>query len=146
MSEGANWPREAEAASEHTNHWAWQKPKQAPLPAVKQSDWPQRPLDYFVLEKIERAGLRPADQANSHTLVRRVYLDLVGLPPSIEQVNAFVADTQPDAYERMVDRALADPGYGEALGPGCGSTWPAMPIRRAMARTRCARSGGIAIG
>ncbi len=113
IRDGAAWPVSADPAATKPDHWAWHKPIKAPLPPVTATTWPRRPIDYFVLARIEAAGLQPAPEADRYTLVRRVYLDLVGLPPAPEQVDAFVGDTRPDAYERMVDRALDDPGYGE---------------------------------
>ena len=111
--EGAPWPADAQAASSTSSHWAWQEPVKAPLRAVTRADWPQRPLDHFVLAALERQGLSPAPEADRYTLARRLWLDLTGLPPSVERVESFVADQSPDAYERMVERALADPAYGE---------------------------------
>ncbi len=113
VSEGANWPADAELPSERPNHWAWHKPLKVKLPAVAQRDWPRHAIDYFVLDRLEKAGLTPAPEADRYLLARRVYLDLVGLPPSGDAVDAFINDTRPEAYERMVERALADPGYGE---------------------------------
>ncbi len=113
VREGAAWPTDADLPTDRPNHWAWHKPTKGKIPAVEHRDWPRHPLDYFVLEQIERAGLTPAPEADRHTLARRVYLDLIGLPPSMAQVEAFVNDAAPGAYERMIERALADPAYGE---------------------------------
>ncbi len=113
VREGAVWPTDADLPTDRPNHWAWHKPTKGKLPAVEHRDWPRHPLDYFVLEQIERAGLTPAPETDRYTLARRVHLDLIGLPPSQAQVEAFVNDAQPGAYERMIERALADPGYGE---------------------------------
>ena len=113
IREGAAWPETADGPTTKPDHWAWQKPVKATLPVIQHTDWPRRPLDDFVLARLEAAGLQPAPEADRHTLVRRVYLDLVGLPPTPGQVEAFASDARPDAYERMVDRALDDPGYGE---------------------------------
>ena len=113
IREGAAWPETADGPTTKPDHWAWQKPVKATLPVIQHADWPRRPLDDFVLARLEAAGLQPAPEADRHTLVRRVYLDLVGLPPTPGQVEAFASDARPDAYERMVDRALDDPGYGE---------------------------------
>jgi hypothetical protein len=113
ISQGASWPAEADAARERADHWAWHPPGKAALPAVRNATWPRHPLDYFVLAALEAKQLSPAFDADRHTLVRRVYLDLVGLPPTLAEVEAFASDTRSDAYERMVDRALAHPGYGE---------------------------------
>ncbi|MBI3839896.1 MAG: PSD1 domain-containing protein [Planctomycetia bacterium] len=113
VSEGANWPSDADLPTSKPEHWAWHKPLQARLPEVQHADWPRHPIDYFVLERLEKAGLAPTAEADRYTLARRVYLDIIGLPPTAEQVDAFVNDTQPGAYERMIDRALGDPAYGE---------------------------------
>jgi hypothetical protein len=113
VREGAIWPADADHPAARLNHWAWQKPRKATLPAVQHADWPRHALDYFVLARLEKSGLAPAPEADRYMLARRVHLDLVGLPPTPQDVEAFVNDTQPGAYAGMVDRALADPGYGE---------------------------------
>jgi len=113
INEGAAWPATGDQAPVAAQHWAWRPPVKAPLPSVKQTGWPRQPFDYFVLQQIERAGLSPAAEADRYTLARRVHLDLIGLPPTPEQLAAFINDPSPDAYERMVDRVLAEPAYGE---------------------------------
>lgn len=113
VSEGAAWPADADLPSAGSNHWAWHRPLKAVLPSVRNGDWPRGAIDYFVLVRLEKAGLAPAPEADRYTLARRVYLDLVGLPPTIDETDAFVNDDQPGAYERMVELALADPAYGE---------------------------------
>jgi hypothetical protein len=104
------------AGAEYKAHWAFVAPKQAPLPKVKQSDWPRNPIDTFVLARLEAEGIKPSPQADRYTLVRRVYLDLIGLPPTPEEADAFVRDDSPGAYERLVDQLLASPHYGERWG------------------------------
>jgi hypothetical protein len=99
--------------AEYQPHWAFVPPRQEPLPPVRQTDWPRNAIDYFVLGRLEAAGLRPAPPADRYTLVRRLYLDLIGLPPTPEEADAFVQDPAPDAYERIVDGLLASPHYGE---------------------------------
>ncbi|MFO0897281.1 MAG: PSD1 and planctomycete cytochrome C domain-containing protein [Pirellulales bacterium] len=99
--------------AEYRQHWAFIPPVQSPLPAVKQADWPRNPIDHFVLARLEAAGLAPAPEADRHALVRRLYLDLVGLVPTPEEARSFVDDASPDAYERLVERLLASPHYGE---------------------------------
>jgi Protein of unknown function (DUF1553)/Protein of unknown function (DUF1549)/Planctomycete cytochrome C len=94
-------------------HWAYVKPVRPPLPAVKDRAWCRNPIDYFVLARLEKEGLKPSPEADKATLIRRVYLDLIGLPPTPEQVDAFLADTRPDAYDRVVEQLLASPHYGE---------------------------------
>jgi hypothetical protein len=101
------------AGAKYQPHWAFVKPKQAPLPVVHHTGWVRNPIDYFILAKMEKVGLSPAPEADRYTLVRRVYLDLIGLPPTPEQADEFVKDTRPDAYERLVDKLLASPHYGE---------------------------------
>jgi hypothetical protein len=99
--------------AEYRPHWAFVPPERPPLPAVKQTRWCENGLDRFVLARLEADGLAPAPPADRYTLVRRLYLDLVGLPPTAEEADAFVADLAPHAYERLVDRLLASPRYGE---------------------------------
>jgi hypothetical protein len=99
--------------AEYKQHWAFVRPRQAPLPAVKRGDWPRNPIDRFVLARLEKEGLGPAPEADRYTLIRRLSLDLVGLPPTPEEVEAFVRDRSPGAYEKVVDRLLASPHYGE---------------------------------
>jgi hypothetical protein len=101
------------AGAEYKPHWAFVPPRQALLPKVKQANWPQNAIDYFVLAHLEAAGLRPSPRADRYTLVRRLYLDLIGLPPTPEEADAFVHDCSPRAYEELVDQLLASPHYGE---------------------------------
>ena len=93
--------------------WAFQPIARPQAPAVENAARVRTPVDAFVLAKLEELGLQPAAEADSSTLLRRVTLDLTGLPPTPEELDAFLADTAPDAYERAVDRLLASPGYGE---------------------------------
>src|SRR5688572_22630358 len=99
--------------AEYRPHWAFEKPKQTPLPKVTNAAWPKNEIDHFVLARLEKEGLKPAERADPYTLVRRVYLDLIGLPPTAEQADAFVKDNSENAYERLVDSLLASPHYGE---------------------------------
>ncbi|MEQ8788302.1 MAG: PSD1 and planctomycete cytochrome C domain-containing protein [Pirellulaceae bacterium] len=101
------------AGAPFQRHWADVPPVQSPLPSVQDRRWPRGALDYYVLSRIEAAGLKPNEEADRYQLARRLYLDLIGLPPTVEEVDAFVADTRPDAYERLVDRLLASPRFGE---------------------------------
>jgi hypothetical protein len=96
-------------------HWAFVPPKRWPLPAVQDAGWPRNAIDRFVLARLEQEGLKPSPEAGRATLLRRVSLDLTGLPPSIEELDRFLADDSPDAYERAVDRLLASPRYGERM-------------------------------
>jgi len=94
-------------------HWAYVKPERPAVPAVAHKEWVRSPIDAFVLARLEREGLTPSPEASREALLRRLSLDLVGLPPTPEDLDAFLADTRPDAYERVVDRLLASPRYGE---------------------------------
>ena len=94
-------------------HWAFVPPKQQPLPKVKQRSWPRNPIDSFILARLEAEGLKPSPEADRYTLARRLYLDLIGLPPTPEEAEVFVKDKSPVAYEKLVDRLLASPHYGE---------------------------------
>jgi hypothetical protein len=94
-------------------HWSLVAPKSQPVPAVRNDAWPRNPLDRFVLAKLEEADLTPAAEADRATWLRRVSLDLIGLPPSPEEYAQFELDNRPDAYERVVDRLLASPHFGE---------------------------------
>lgn len=96
--------------------WVYQRPKAHELPIVKNPSWARRGLDHFVLSKIEEKKLAPAPQADRRTLVRRAYLDLHGLPPTTEQVQAFLLDNRENAWERLIDELLASPRYGERWG------------------------------
>jgi len=94
-------------------HWAWQPIKTQRPPAVKNKSWPSSAPDCFVLAKLEQNDLHPAPPADRRALIRRVYIDLSGLPPTPEEVNDFVHDASPKAYEKVVDRLLASPRFGE---------------------------------
>lgn len=101
------------AGGDYAQHWAYVKPMPQPLPVVRATAWPLNPIDHFVLARLEQEGLSPAEPADRATLIRRVSLDLLGLPPTPEEVQAFVNDPRADAYEQLVDRLLALPAYGE---------------------------------
>ncbi len=96
-------------------HWAFIPPRQTSLPEIPDSDWPINEVDYFVLAKLERAGLNPNAEADRARLLKRVSLDITGLPPSIEIQNRFLEDQAPNAYEKMVDELLMQPQYGERM-------------------------------
>ena len=93
--------------------WSLQPPHKSPLPPVKAHNWVRNPIDTFILAKLEANGLHSAPPADSRTLIRRVTYDLLGVPPTPEEIRAFVNNRAPDAYEKLVDRLLADPRYGE---------------------------------
>ncbi len=103
IEQGATWKQ----------HWAFIPPVKSAVPVVKNTSWPRNDIDRFILAKLESNGLQPAPEADRRTLIRRVTLDLTGLPPTPEAVQAFVKDKSPDAYEKVVDRLLASPSYGE---------------------------------
>jgi Protein of unknown function (DUF1553)/Protein of unknown function (DUF1549)/Planctomycete cytochrome C len=104
------------AGAPYKPHWAFVPPRQIPPPVVHQTAWPRNPIDRFVLARLESAGLKPAAEADRYTLIRRLSLDLIGLPPTIAEADAFANDRSPGAYERLVDRLLASPHYGERWG------------------------------
>ncbi|GAB2663677.1 hypothetical protein GCM10027036_16970 [Flavihumibacter cheonanensis] len=99
----------------YEDHWAFVAPRKQAPPAIKKSAWPINEIDFFTLAAMEAKGLTPNDPADKERLLKRLCLDLTGLPPSIEQMDAFLADSRPDAYERMVDQLLALPAYGEKM-------------------------------
>ncbi len=96
--------------------WAYQPPKAVPAPAVKDATWPRSDMDRFLLAALEAKGLHPVADADKATLIRRVYFDIIGLPPRPEEVDAFVKDNTPNAYAKIVDRLLASPQFGERWG------------------------------
>jgi mono/diheme cytochrome c family protein len=104
----------AEGAT-YTVHWAFTPPMRPAMPKVKNTAWPKNAIDSFILARLEREGLSPSPEADRTTLIRRVTLDLTGLPPTPAEVDAFLADTSPNAYEKVVDRLLQSPRYGEHM-------------------------------
>src|SRR5207248_11540177 len=115
-SGGRKPPVRGLSVEEGRNFWAYKPPQAPPVPAVKDAGWPADDIDRFVLARLEAKGLRPAPDADRAALARRVYYDLTGLPPTPEQVDAFVRDTDPAAYEKLVDHLLASPEFGERWG------------------------------
>jgi hypothetical protein len=107
--------RWVQEGAEFAPHWAFVPPRRPSLPRVRQAAWPRTPVDYFVLERLEREGLRPSAEASRAAWLRRVTLDLTGLPPTPEELGAFLADASPSAHERVVDRLLASPRYAERM-------------------------------
>lgn len=99
----------------YAGHWAFETPRRPDLPKVRQQAWVRNPIDQFVLARLEQEGLKPSAEAPRETLIRRLSLDLTGLPPGLEEVDRFLADDSPDAYEQLVDRLLASPHYGERM-------------------------------
>lgn len=117
IDQGAVWP-ESTAGGEPglTKHWAFIAPVRPALPVVKNKTWMRNPIDYFILSKIEQQGLTPSPEAEKVTLMRRLSLDLTGLPPTLKEIDQFLGDQSPTAYEKLVDRLLDSPHYGERWG------------------------------
>ncbi len=115
IDQGAPGPDSTEliVAAKRVKHWAYIKPAPPSLPAVKNTAWVRNPIDNFILARLEKERLSPSPEADKETLIRRASLDLIGLPPTIEEVDTFLADQSPNAYEKVVDRLLASPHYGE---------------------------------
>ena len=108
IEQGAAWPEK-----EPPKHWAYVPPQRPALPPVKNSKWVRTPIDRFVLSRLDKEKLKPSPEADRAILLRRVSLDLIGLPPTIAELEQFLTDRRSDAYERAVDRLLASPQYGE---------------------------------
>ena len=118
IDQGANWPKDVGTATNFAKwtHWAFQPIQHPRPPKVIDESWVRNPIDRFILARLEAGEIAPLPEADRVTLIRRLYLDLLGLPPAPEEVDAFVDDTRPDAYERLVDRLLSSPHYGERWG------------------------------
>ena len=126
VESGASWPpdltlkmrnRPVEITDEDRAHWSFQPVTDPPLPVVTNAAWCRSKIDRFVLHKLEREGLTPAQEAKTVNLLRRAYYDLIGLPPTPEQIDAYLADTSPEKYARLIDQLLDDPRYGEKWAP-----------------------------
>ncbi|HTV03267.1 MAG TPA: DUF1553 domain-containing protein, partial [Luteitalea sp.] len=116
IDQGATWPEPAGTTATAVNvveHWSYVAPKKAALPAVSNEAWVKTPVDRFVLARLDAEKLLPSHETSKALLLRRVSLDLTGLPPTVAELDAFEADTRPDAYERVVDKLLASPHFGE---------------------------------
>ncbi len=109
-------PRSAIDLEEGRKFWAFQTPRAAAIPKVQNGSWPKAPIDYFVLANLESHGLAPSMPADRRTLIRRATFDLIGLPPTGDEIEAFLADESPEAYAKVIDRLLASPRYGERWG------------------------------
>jgi len=105
IKQGAKWEK----------HWAFVKPTSPPHPATSNPDWARNPIDHFILHTLDKNNLTPSPEASREKILRRVTLDLTGLPPTLEEIEQFLADQKPAAYERAVDRLLASPRYGETM-------------------------------
>ncbi len=104
-----------EQGAEYQEHWAFIPPATHQVPTVQNKTWVKNPIDYFIAQKLEAKGLKPNAEANKETLIRRLYLDLTGLPPTVAEVRSFVNDPSPLAYQNLVDRLLTSPHYGERM-------------------------------
>jgi hypothetical protein len=104
-----------EAGAPWQGHWSFIAPKKAPLPKLGASSWPAHPIDHYILARLEKQGLKPSQQASRATLLRRLSLDLTGLPPTPAEIRAFVNDPAPDAYEKQVDRLLSSAAHAERM-------------------------------
>jgi len=122
IDQGAEWPESATASEDGTreengktkdSHWAFVPPRQPAVPKVRDHSWVRNPIDAFVLARLESEGVKPSPEADRVTLIRRLTLDLIGLPPTPEEVDQFVSDSRSDAYEHLVDRLLQSSHYGE---------------------------------
>jgi cytochrome c553 len=115
---GAPWPDETTSASEsdRRNHWSFKAPVRPNIPPVRNKRWIRNTIDDFVLARLEEQGVTPSPEADRVTLIRRVSLDLIGLPPTPEEVRDFISDRASGAYDRLVDRLLASPHFGERWG------------------------------
>ena len=119
---------EAKALEEGRKYWAFKPLVDPVLPSIENQNWPADPLDHFILAKLEDQGLGPAQPADRQVLIRRTYFDLIGLPQSPEQIEDFLADSDPDAFSKVVDELLASVVL-ESGGGGIGWMWPDMPTR-----------------
>lgn len=104
-----------EQGAEWKNHWSFIPLEETPVPEVVNKEWPKNTIDNFVLARLEQEGMQPSPPADKERLLRRVSFDLTGLPPTLEEIDAFLADESPDAYEKVVDRLIASPAYGERM-------------------------------
>ncbi len=118
IDQGAVWPESAVASGRKSakDHWAFQAPVRPKVPSPSDKKWIATPVDNFILAKFDAEKLKPSPEADRVTLLRRLHLDLIGLPPSIADVDAFLADKSRDAYEKVVEKLLASPHYGERWG------------------------------
>ncbi|HEX8912307.1 MAG TPA: DUF1549 domain-containing protein, partial [Humisphaera sp.] len=116
IAQGAAGPETEPVPADPAEHWSFKKPTRPAVPPVKNPAWVRNPVDAFVSAEHDRLGLTPMPEAPKRVLLRRVYLDLIGLPPTPAEMSAFLADESPDAYEKVVDRLLADPRHGQRWG------------------------------
>src|SRR5207244_9138784 len=109
IDQGADWPKNVADAKDPRQHWAFKPPIRPKVPAVKNKNWVRTPIDNYVLARLEKEGLKPSPEADKVTLLRRLSLDLIGLPPTIAEVDAFLADKTSAAWEKQVERLLNSP-------------------------------------
>ena len=157
---GAAWPAESVAATtamggfdlaaRKAAHWAWKPVRAEPPPAVRNESWPHGPIDRFILAKLETSGLAPAPAADKRTLIRRVTFDLIGLPPTAAEIDAFLADKSADAYRASRRPAANESAFRRTLGPAlarpdavCRDAWPRvrLPVAERLAISRLRHSG-----
>src|SRR5262249_1377231 len=119
---GAPWPEEkgqrlvarrGVITDEDRAFWSFQPVRRPPVPVVSDAGWSRNEIDHFVFQKLQAEGLSPAPEADRLTLIRRLSCDMLGLPPTPQEIDAFLADQSTNAYEKLVDRLLASPAYGE---------------------------------
>jgi mono/diheme cytochrome c family protein len=115
IDQGAEWP-DIGPARDPKAHWAFKAPVRPPLPKVSNPAWARTPIDAFILARLDKEGIKPSPEADKITLLRRLHLDLIGLPPTTAEADAFLADQSPNAYEKAVERLLKSPHYGERWG------------------------------
>jgi hypothetical protein len=108
--------RKEEAWEAAKDWWAWQPPRKASVPEVKDTPWPKTEIDRFLLAALESKGMKPVEDADKPTLLRRVFFDLIGLPPSLHDIEEFLKDSSPGAFSKVVDKLLASPRFGEKWG------------------------------
>ncbi|HRK33229.1 MAG TPA: PSD1 and planctomycete cytochrome C domain-containing protein [Candidatus Hydrogenedentes bacterium] len=117
IAQGAVWPDEhAGSATRTVDHWAFKTPQRPQVPQVQDSSWVRSPIDAFVLSQLEGLNIKPSAEADRATLIRRLHFDLIGIPPTPQELDAFVSDPSPYAYESLVNRLLASPHFGERWG------------------------------
>ena len=118
IDQGAKWPDglDPKGYVDRRNNWSFKAPVRSAIPSVKDKKWVRNPIDAFVLAKLESQKMHPSPEADRATLIRRLSLDLTGLPPTLEEIDAYVNDRSPDAYDKVVERLLASPHYGEQWG------------------------------
>jgi hypothetical protein len=113
LSAGAPSPDDEPVPDPPDKHWAWQAPQQAPLPIVDAAEWSSHPVDRFIADRLSSAGLQPAPLADPRTRLRRLFFDLTGLPPTLDEQRSYLQDMSPAGWNRLVDRLLDDPAHGE---------------------------------